>query len=298
MLAAADDERRGVCSSAGCGGCACAGGFLAKGARFPSIYIVCFVLGVGGAVSFLIYGDLVIYEEDKKRGLKRGASSLVVWLGVLAVAVGEGRQTVEAALAAACVVEMDVVGDGLGKGVVVVELVEVVHFAVEGAPEGFHGAVVDAHAGAGHALEHALVEEFDFEFGVGVLKAAVAVHERVSVGVFGDGAVEGGEDEAVVVAGADVVGDDVVGFEVKDGGEIEFLAVGVLKFGDVGEPFFVGLGGVEVAGEEVGWQLNEGFGVGGRLLGADDGAEFADFGEAVEAFFVVVGVVDGVVFVG
>ncbi len=262
------------------------------------LYIVCFVLKVSGAISFLIYGDLVICVSGQKRGLKRGASSLVVWLGVLAVAVGEGRQAVEAALAAACVVEVDVVGDGLSEGVVVVELVKVVHFAFEGAPEGFHGAVVDAHAGAGHALEHALVEEFDFEFGVGVLKAAVAVHERVSVGVFGDGAVESGEGEAVVVAGADVVGDDVVGFEVKDGGEIEFLAVGVLKFGDVGEPFFVGLGGVEVAGEEVGWQLNEGFGVGGRLLGADDGAEFADFGEAVEAFFVVVGVVDGVVFVG
>lgn len=173
-----------------------------------------------------------------------------------------------------------------------------VHFAFEGAPEGFHGAVVDAHAGAGHALEHALIEEFDFEFGVGVLKAAVTVHERVSVGVFGDGAVEGGEDKAVVVAGADVVGDDVVGFEVEDGGEVEFLAVGVLTFGDVGEPFFVGLGGVEVAGEDVGWQLNEGFGVSGRLFGANDGAEFADFSEAVEAFFVVVGVVDGVVFVG
>lgn len=52
------------------------------------------MLGVSGAVSFLIYGDLVIYEEGKKRGLKRGASSLAVWLGVLAVAVGEGRQAV------------------------------------------------------------------------------------------------------------------------------------------------------------------------------------------------------------
>lgn len=105
-----------------------------------------------GSVLFLpIYKEETV-REGKKRGLKRGASSLVVWLGVLAVAISEGRQAVEAALAAACVVEMDVVGDGLGEGVVVVELVEVVHFAFEGAPEGFHGAVVDAHAGAGHAL--------------------------------------------------------------------------------------------------------------------------------------------------
>lgn len=93
------------------------------------LYIVCFVLKVSGAISFLIYGDLVICVSGQKRGLKRGASSLVVWLGVLAVAVGEGRQAVEAALAAACVVEVDVVGDGLSEGVVVVELVKVVHFA-------------------------------------------------------------------------------------------------------------------------------------------------------------------------
>ena len=34
------------------------------------------------------------------------------------------------------------------------------------------------------------------------------------------------------------------------------------------------------------------------LFCADDGAKIADLGESVEAFFVVVGVVDGVVFVG
>ena len=214
-----------------------------------------------------------------------------------AAAIGGWGQAVEAALAALGVVEVDVVGDGLGEGVVVVELAEVVHFAFEDAPEGFHGGVVDAHAWARHALEHALVAEFDFEFRVGVLKTAVAVDEGVGVGVFGDGAVEGGEDEVVVVMGADGVGDDVVGFEVEDGGEVEFFAGGVLKFGDVGEPFFVGVGAGKIAGEDVGGELHRGCGVGGGLFGADDGTQAADFGEAVKAFVVVVGVVAGVVFV-
>ena len=42
------------------------GDFYCRNERFPSIYIVCFVLGVGGAISFLIYGNSVIYEEGKK----------------------------------------------------------------------------------------------------------------------------------------------------------------------------------------------------------------------------------------
>ena len=62
--------------------------------------------------------------------------------------ISEGRKFVEAALSAACVVKMDVVANGLGEGVVVVELVEVIHLAFEGAPKCFHGGVVDAHAGA------------------------------------------------------------------------------------------------------------------------------------------------------
>ena len=39
----------------------------------------------------------------------------------------------------------------------------------------------------------------------------------MGVGIFFDGTVKGGEDEVVVVGGADVEGDDVVGFEIEDG---------------------------------------------------------------------------------
>ena len=53
------------------------------------------------------------------------------------------------------------------------------------------GGVVDAHAGAGHALEHALLAEFDLKFEICVLKTAVAVHEGMGVGIFFDGAVKG-----------------------------------------------------------------------------------------------------------
>ena len=227
-------------------------------------------------------------------------ASILFCLGVAVelAAIDKGRQAVESALATAGIVEVDVVGDGLGKGVVVVELVKMVHLTFEGAPEGFHGAVVDAHARTGHALEHALVKEFDFEFWIGVLETAIAVDERVSVGVFGDGTVKGGKNKAVVVAWADVVGDNVVSFEIKNGREVEFLTMGILKFGDIGEPFLVWLSGLEVARKDVGRQLNERLGVRSRLLGADDGAQSTDFGKAMEALFVVVGVVEGVVFVG
>ena len=212
--------------------------------------------------------------------------------------VGEGREFVEPALAAAGVVEMDVVADGLGEAVVIVKLTEVVHLALEGAPEGFHGGVVHASAGAGHALDHALLAQLELEFQVGVLKAAVAVHEGMGVGIFFDGAVEGGEHEVVVVTRADIEGDDVVGHEVEYGGEIEFAARSVFHFGDVGEPFFVwGLGG-KIMRKNVGRQLHKGRGVRCGLLGADDGAKVGDLGQTMETFFVVVGVVDGVVFVG
>lgn len=70
---------------------------------------------------------------------------------------------------------------------------------------------------ARHALEHALLAEFDLKFEICVLKTAVAVHEGMGVGIFFDGAVKGGEDEVVVVGGADVEGDNVVGFEIEDG---------------------------------------------------------------------------------
>ena len=242
---------------------------------------------------------MVFFDRLQRKRIEAVASILFcLGAAIELAAIDKRRQAVESALATAGVVEVDVVGDGLGKGVVVVELVKVIHLTFEGAPEGFHGAVVDAHARTGHALEHALVEEFDFEFWIGVLEAAVAVNERVGVGVFGDGTVKGGEDEAVVVAWADVVGDDVVGFEIKNGGEVEFLTVRVLEFGDIGEPFLVWLSGLEIARKDVGRQLNERLGMRSRLLGADDGAQPADFSQAMKALFVVVGVVEGVVFVG
>ena len=66
MLAVADDERRGVCGALDAAVVRVRGDFYCRNERFPSIYIVCFVLRMGGAISFLIYGDLVIYEEGKK----------------------------------------------------------------------------------------------------------------------------------------------------------------------------------------------------------------------------------------
>lgn len=72
----------------------------------------------------------------------------------------------------------------------------------------------------------------------------------------------------------------------------------VFELGDVGEPFFVGGLGDKIASEDVRWQLHEWGGVRSGLFCADDSAKIADLGESVEALFVVVGVVDGVVFVG
>ena len=46
--------------------CVCGGIFFQGMSDFLLLYIVCFVLRMGGAISFLIYGNSVIYEEDKK----------------------------------------------------------------------------------------------------------------------------------------------------------------------------------------------------------------------------------------
>ena len=67
------------------------------------------------------------------------------------------------------VVIIDVVGNGLHKGLAAGKLLAVVSFTLNDAPKAFHRSVVDAAAYSRHTLRHPSVRKLPMEYSVGIL---------------------------------------------------------------------------------------------------------------------------------
>ena len=133
------------------------------------------------------------------------------------------RQNAEIALYAARVVVVDVALDHADQLLLARKTPAVVAFALQDAPEALHRTVVDAVRHAGHALRHARLLELVVERAVRVLKASVAVEQRMRVRICLDRLVKGLEHQRIVVSLADNEGNDAPVIQVEDGAEIELV---------------------------------------------------------------------------
>lgn len=153
------------------------------------------------------------------------------------------------------------------------ELAQVVHLALQCAPEAFHGRVVEAASHPGHALGAACLVQHLLEGFGGVLEPTVAVEQRTCVRVLLHRKGEGLEDQFVVVAMSEHEGDDAVVPKVQDRAQVRLPVDAVLKLRDIGEPLLVRLLGREFSAQDVlrgdlgrAWDI-------GPLLAPDDQLE-------------------------
>lgn len=124
---------------------------------------------------------------------------------------------------------MDEILNGGGKGIVALKSLEIVHFALQNAPEALHRAVVNASAYPRHTLCHAHNIQFCLKLLAGVLVSAVAVEKRLGTGVCLHSYVEGIKDELVVIAFTDCEGNNVPALEVKDSAQIQLLTIAIFR---------------------------------------------------------------------
>ena len=123
----------------------------------------------------------------------------------------------QAALDAAVVVEINVIRNHLHELRPVSEPVTVVAFPFENTPEAFHRAVIKAMRHTGHTLLHACCPQLLMKDGARILVAPVAMEQRVSIWLSGNGSVECVKDKFVVVAVANGKGDNSPVTEIQDG---------------------------------------------------------------------------------
>ena len=107
------------------------------------------------------------------------------------------------------VVVMDKLFYCINKLLVGFKVVEIIHLALQDAPETFHGTVVDASANSGHALLHILLVQLCLKLFACVLKSSVAVKQWMCVGILLDSKIKSFKDKLVVVAFANRKGDDI-----------------------------------------------------------------------------------------
>lgn len=130
----------------------------------------------------------------------------------------------------------------------------VVSLPLQNPPESLHWAIVDAMRHTGHALLHASFLQFAVKHSAGILKSTITVEQGMRVWVCLYCFVKGLKHKWIVIAFANFKGHDASVIEVEDGTKIDFMyfnALKPLKFRDVGQPFFIWPGGMELAVKEV-----------------------------------------------
>jgi len=100
-------------------------------------------------------------------------------------------------------------------------------------------------------LYHSGFVQPGFELLTGILKTSITMEQRVGVGVFGDGQIEGVKYELIVVAPAHGERDNASVFEVENCAQIQLCIISVLEFRDVGQPLLVKLFSREITVEDV-----------------------------------------------
>lgn len=180
---------------------------------------------------------------------------------------------------------------------VILKVAKVVHFALENAPETFHGAVVDAAADTRHALYHSSLVQSGLELLTCILKTSVTMKQRVNIRVFRNGQIKGVKYELVIVASPHGERDNASVFEVEDCAQIQFFIISVLEFCDVGQPLLVKLFCCEITVQNILRRNFRGRTPVLRTLPADDGFQAHQSSKTVYTLVIVTGRVSGVQFV-
>ena len=118
----------------------------------------------------------------------------------------------------------------------------VVPFPFQDTPEAFHRPIVDALGHAGHALRHTGLFQLVMKRAAGILKAPVAMEQRMSVRVGFNGSVKGLENQRVVIPVSYDVRDNTTIIEIEDGTEIYLVYLNTLvpfELCHIGKPFLI-----------------------------------------------------------
>ena len=108
------------------------------------------------------------------------------------------------------VIKVNICADRLPQSFVILEMIAVIHFCFQDAPESLHWSVVKAAPHAGHALAYPGAFHFFLEGTAGILDAPVAVQQRFCVRIFLKRLLEGVQHQRRIIAAAQGERDDNV----------------------------------------------------------------------------------------
>ena len=106
----------------------------------------------------------------------------------------------------------------------------------------------------GHTLGHSLFFQFVMEIPVRILKASIAMEQRMGIWIGFYRLVQSLEYQWIVVTLTNDKGYDSSIVKVKDGTQVQFMyhrPLIPLEFCDIGQPFLIGRIGMKFAGEDV-----------------------------------------------
>ena len=133
-------------------------------------------------------------------------------------------------------------------------MLAVISFTLEDAPESFHWPIVDALGHTGHTLRHAGLLQLVMEGSVGVLKASVAMKQRMSVRIGFYGSIKGFENQRIVIPITYHIGNNATVIEIQDRTEIDLMHLYTLipfEFCYIGKPFLIRLARMEAAVKKI-----------------------------------------------
>ena len=164
------------------------------------------------------------------------------------------RQNAEVSLDSPVVVVVDVTFNRLYKGFSGSKAPAIVAFPFQDAPEAFHRPIVNAVGHPGHALHHALVNQFPVEDMACVLESPVAMEDGLGIRVVLNCQIEGIKYQFVVVGVSQYVRHDPSVTEIQDGAEIDLVHLNPFiptELCHVRQPFLVRSVRVELAVQNI-----------------------------------------------
>ena len=96
----------------------------------------------------------------------------------------------------------------------------VIAFPLQDTPETLHGTVVNAVRHTGHTLYHSSLLKFMVEYPAGVLKASVAMEQRMGIRIGLNSLIKGLVNEWIIVSFAENIGHNTPVTEIQDGAQI------------------------------------------------------------------------------
>lgn len=122
------------------------------------------------------------------------------------------------------------------------EFVPVILLAFQDTPKAFHRSVINAASHSGHALLHSCGLQFGVKNVTCILVPTVTMKQRMCFRMGGHGSIKCIENESVVVAITNGIGDNAPIIQVQDGAQIYFVDFRpnvVFKLRHVRQPFRV-----------------------------------------------------------